>query len=97
MKTQRNFVSDVEVEVANSRPHPVPLPQERGRDLRLQAIEQLLKKSVRFQFHRQRQCILPLLGERAGVRAVVRLTIFGYSSHDSDPRLITSSPTKQQQ
>jgi len=54
----------------NNRPHPFPLPQER---------EQLLCTSLNSGSHstnpaldsrKMRETILPLLGERAGVRAV---------------------------
>jgi uncharacterized protein (DUF885 family) len=71
-----------------ARPHPGPLPQERERDQyadgsrtfrRVRALQQTgapFGQPTPFCFHERRRAVLPLLGERAGVRAGVKQVIF---------------------
>jgi hypothetical protein len=80
------------VEVFNARPHPGPLPRERGNVFPLSAkmiAADIFQKPVN---RLKLSMSLPLLGERAGVRAVVRLTCSNITSPQLGLSLVVMSP-----
>jgi len=55
----------------NDRPHPDPLPQEREQHLDAFGFSDAPSTNPAFGSRKQREAILLLLGEKAGMRAVV--------------------------